>query len=482
MPRSRNPILLDWFNVTYRSVILTILAAVVLLVAGGGYWYHHTRVRPKNEASAAITRATQRLAEADRLEGGDDRVREAVANASIALGEARSAFDGREYDVALQAALRSENLSIKAIDLLRGRDSSTYVRFLRIEGDVKVKLSGEFAWESADVKMLLRTGDQVKTSSAASAQILYFDGTKTTIQPGSLLEIRDLYLDPVTKVRRVREKLTWGEVQASTQERNVDGSFHEVATEVAAARSEEQGEYRVAYDREQKTASFDVFNGRVEVSSSDRRESLNAGERILSSSEGRLSAKELLPAVPRLQSPSDQRVFVYEDPAAAEMTLRWEPVRGADRYRLAISDKTLFTNALYDAERGDTSAVISGIESGSYYWKVAAISRAGVQGPFSEVRRFRVTSQKIRDRGDNTPPPLEITDSVLTGPMLIVNGRTEPGAVLWIENEKTDVYDDGRFYAVVRLRKEGWNEIEFLAQDASGNETRRVHKAYVETY
>jgi hypothetical protein len=66
--------------------------------------------------------------------------------------------------------------------------------------------------------------------------------------------------------------------------------------------------------------------------------------------------------------------------------------------------------------------------------------------------------------------------------MLIVNGRTEPGALLWIDSEKTDVYDDGKFYAVIRLRKEGWNEIEFVSQDASGNEKRVRHRAYVETY
>ena len=54
---------------------------------------------------------------------------------------------------------------------------------------------------------------------SGSAQLIYFDGTVTTIQPGSLLEIRDLFEDPVTKVRRVKEKLNFGEVKSSTQPR-----------------------------------------------------------------------------------------------------------------------------------------------------------------------------------------------------------------------------------------------------------------------
>ncbi len=480
---SRNTIVLDWFNVTYRSVITTALVVAVLVGGGGWYWHYHTRVEPRAEAASAIARATARLSEASRLTSPDDRVDQARANARTALEEARSAFELGQYDVALQAALRSEQLSIRAIGLVRGKGQEpTLVRFLRIEGDVKVKLAGEFAWQQADPKMLLRVGDQVKTSSAASAQVLYFDGSKTTIQPGSLLEIRDLYEDPVTKVRRVREELSWGEVEASSQKRNVEGSYHEVSTAVATARATDEGEYRVAFEQGSKKASFDVFSGTVEVASESRRERLQGGERILSTSNGRLSAKELLPGVPRLVSPQDQRVFVYDDPASAQMALTWEPVAGAVRYRLAVSDKTLFTEPLYDEERGGTTVPVSGIEPGAYYWRVAAISAAGVQGPFSEVRRFRVTSQKIRDKSDTTPPPLELTDSVLTGPMLIVNGKTEPGALLWIENEKTDVYDDGTFYAVVRLRKEGENKVQFVAQDASGNESRLTYRAYVETY
>ena len=66
--------------------------------------------------------------------------------------------------------------------------------------------------------------------------------------------------------------------------------------------------------------------------------------------------------------------------------------------------------------------------------------------------------------------------------MVIVNGRTEPGSTLWIDNEKIDVDDDGTFYAVVRLRKEGLNEIRFVAQDTAGNETELVRSTYVEMY
>jgi hypothetical protein len=186
--------------------------------------------------------------------------------------------------------------------------------------------------------------------------------------------------------------------------------------------------------------------------------------------------------VPRLIAPTDQRVFVYDDPSRETTTLSWDKVPGTAKYHLLIADRLLFSRPLYDDFRTDTVVVIDAIPSGTYFWKVSAESLSGAEGPFSEVRSFRVTSQRIRDAGDKTPPKLEILEPVQTGPMLIINGKTEPGALLWIDGEKVDVYDDGSFYAVVRLRKEGVNEVVFEAQDAAGNKARVTKRALVESY
>jgi hypothetical protein len=313
-------------------------------------------------------------------------------------------------------------------------------------------------------------------------QLIYFDGTKTIIKPGSLLEIREIREDPATKVRRVTEKLNWGEVLASTQKRNVDGSFHEVSTEKVSARSEGVGEFRISSDKESKASAVDVFNGRLKVASGGRVENVESGERIRADAGGRLQAKEVLPGVPRLVAPADQKIFVHEDPSKVATTLAWEAIPGTPRYHLMISDKLLFTEALYDADRAETSVLIDGIQPGEYYWKVAAVTPAGIRGPYAEPWRFRVTTHTLQDKADTTPPVLEITENVQSGPMLILNGRTEPGALLWVDNEKVDVTDDGTFYAVIRLRKEGVNEVLLQAQDASGNVKKLTRRAYVEPY
>jgi hypothetical protein len=197
---------------------------------------------------------------------------------------------------------------------------------------------------------------------------------------------------------------------------------------------------------------------------------------------GQLQAKEVLPGVPRLVAPADQKIFVHEDPSKASTTLSWDKTQGAARYHLVISDRLLFTAALYEADRLETTVQLEGIQRGEYYWKVASVTAAGIRGPYSEPWRFRVSTQSLHDQEDTTPPILEITENVQSGPMLILNGRTEPGALLWVDNEKVDVTDSGTFYAVVRLRKEGVNDISLMAQDASGNVRKLNHRAYVDPY
>ena len=473
----------EWFNVTYRSVF-SLVAILVLALAGGvGYWYYFYIYQPKAAAGEALWRAESRFREASGLERADDRLTEVVASARVALDEARTGFGSMRFDEARAAAIRSENLSLQAIGMVKGRGAdSERVRFYRIEGDVRVKKVGQFSWDAANHKMDLHEGDQIKTSSSGSAQVIFFDGTITTIRPGSLYLIREVSENPETKVRRVREELSFGELNASTQDQNVEGSYHEVAAGEVEARSEDAAEFRIRAEEGRKGAAFDVFQGQIEVASSSRRENVVAGERIRAGADGKLNDKEVLPGVPLLVSPRDQRVFVLDAQSPESIALSWDPIPGAAGYHLMISDRALFTEPLYDDRREGTQAVIGEVAEGSYHWRVAAIGSNGIEGPFSAPRRFRVSGQKILDRTDKQPPQLEISEFVSFGPMVVVNGRTEPGATLWVEGEKVDVFESGQFSTVVRLRREGVNEVRFVAQDPAGNETELVKTTYVELY
>ena len=156
----------EWFNVSYRSVF-SVVALVVLAVGGGiGYWYYFHIHTPRAMASEAIEKAEGRFAEASTLESPDERLTEVVGGAQVALREARESYGSLRFDEARAAAIRSENLSLQAVGMVKGNGvEAQKVRFYRIEGDVRVKKAGQFSWDPANPKMELQEGDTIKTSS-----------------------------------------------------------------------------------------------------------------------------------------------------------------------------------------------------------------------------------------------------------------------------------------------------------------------------
>ena len=66
------------------------------------------------------------------------------------------------------------------------------------------------------------------------------------------------------------------------------------------------------------------------------------------------------------------------------------------------------------------------------------------------------------------------------GSIVILTGRTEPGASVEVNGEDALVNADGGFNKTVQLAAEGWSFIEIRARDAWGNETVRKQRVYVE--
>jgi hypothetical protein len=113
---------------------------------------------------------------------------------------------------------------------------------------------------------------------------------------------------------------------------------------------------------------------------------------------------------------------------------------------------------------------------------VSALDTRGTQSAFSEIRRFKVSPARARTAEDRDPPALQLSEFLPSGHLLIINGRTEPGAALTIEGQAIDVYDDGTFTAVVRMKHEGTNEVTIVAQDSAGNENRQRRSVFVESF
>ena len=473
--RQNTPILLDWATISYRSIMRGVVYLVLLLAMGGVFYYLRAarRTTPEELALQEINRAERMYREAQA--SADASSARVIESAGKILESARLSYERKDFLEARAAAQQSESFSQK---ILEGSSGEAFTaKIYKYEGDVKIKRARQFVWDDISANTALRVGDQIKTAGNGSAQIIYFDGTITTINPGSLLEIRELFEDPTTRVRKVREKLTWGGVSATMPGANVAGSFHEVSTDSATARAVERSEFHVAYDAQTKKTSTEVESGSAQVQTGDKSLTLKPLERM-EVTEGQVITRVKLPAAPPLLEPADQRVFLRDDPTTETTTLRWSKVTGGDRYRLQIARTGLFADLLLDkSDIRSASVAIPGLLEGNYYWRVSVIDGTNVESPFSETRKFKVASAREPHTDDSTPPPLEIADFLPSGHLVILNGRTEPGAVLSV-----DGYDDGAFTAVVRLKRDGMNQVEIVSQDSAGNTTRVRRSVYVESF
>ena len=167
-----------------------------------------------------------------------------------------------------------------------------------------------------------------------------------------------------------------------------------------------------------------------------------------------------------------------------ETQIAWRPVRGAARYALEISRSPLFaTKLIADDERTKPSARLGLRGEGVFYWQVAAIDSEGARGAWSEPRSFRVASvPKPGETEDTTPPGLQIEDMQSYGSLVIVSGRTEPGATVQINDEQVSVQNDGAFSKTIQMTQVGFAIIRIVATDAWDNPTEVKRRVFIDSF
>jgi hypothetical protein len=247
------------------------------------------------------------------------------------------------------------------------------------------------------------------------------------------------------------------------------------------ATSADRSDFEVAYDKDRESTQVEVFAGRARLSAgSSAPVEVATAQRATVDREAKVSPIEALPPSPVLLTPVDQKIFLLRDDKPPAVDLMWEPVESAMGYRLQIAAQPLFSEPIADMNPlRSTAATLPDVGEGGYYWRVAALFGNGTEGPYSQVRKFKVVSGRVAQAGDTTPPPVQIENFLVFASQVIVRGRTEPGALLTVGGQRVDVYDDGSFTTVVPLKHEGTNRVLFVAQDMAGNENRLERSATV---
>ena len=347
--------------------------------------------------------------------------------------------------------------------------------FIFVEGDVSLQTAGRSTFEPARQRETLFEGDFIKTGRAGSAEIMFSDGTLYTVRPGSLFEVRR---PKSSEAGGSQVKMISGAINVYTAASNST-----IATDAATAAIEKES--RVALDVEagEKT-QVTTFRGRATVSTgketvvlSDRENESTAAPRPASS-----PPRRSFPSRPNRLLPADNRI--YDLKTGDEIDLKWSAVPKAQRYRIQISRSRLFVPDATEVDldnRIEDFVRVKVSREGSYFWRVAAIDGNGNPSDWSIVRRFRMLTEPPRTGLGGPPPKLSISPPQQMGNLFLIFGKTDPGAIVTVNAEPADVEPDGSFKKTITIDHEGYATLVIKAVDASGNETVKPVKVFVES-
>ena len=466
----------DWYLISIDRLKQVGLVVLILLLGAAGYWFHQqAKGNPRSNAESAIADARQAL---NALASSKDFSvhRPEFDRAQRKLEEANTLFGGAKYVEAQGAAVESQTISRTAVS--GGGDRENDAQFLNVEGDVKYQKGSSGDWKNADTRAPLFNGDWVKTGDHSSAELIFSNNSIYTVGSNALLEIYS-QLNPATSKKTNEVKMQVGSVEVATTD---DQST--VRTPGTRVVVESDSTTHVGVDRNQSTAVV-TTKGSTEVTSTAGGEAvkLASGEKVSATAGGNISPVKKLLMPPAILSPADNQVFQMTGDLRVEFA--WDTQQNATGYVLQVSRSRLFSTLEINSKRQNTTARAKVTSEGSFYWRVASIGPDGDTGPFSTFRRFRVSGGQRAGTtavtADREPPKLQLNKPYsIGGPFFMIEGTTEPGATVFINDEEVDVESNGHFKKLVSFNKTGANAVVVKAIDPAGNQTVKSETVFVE--
>jgi hypothetical protein len=462
----------DWYKVSVDTLRGWGIFVLLLATAGAGYigfraWEHYAIQR---EAARAIDDARvlfQRLRSEHSLAGFKTEYDAAWAG----IEEARGLYAKSRFDDALAKADRSREMLLSLLDASKQSRDEGEAQFIAVQGRVEYRRADRSEWEQARGRVMLRPGDYVKTGASGSAEIMFGDGTLYTVRSDTLFLVSARTAGQQGK----RVQLQYGWINLNTAQ---NGS--RVATPQAEAVVSDQSEAVVSYDENKREGRFSTYRGKMQVTSGTEVREVAALQTVHQAA-GKLGTTESLPPAPRITRPAENADFDYD--SQKQLKLGWDPVPGGERYALQVSRNRLFVDNVIDAPERKTTAATLGIQGeGIFLWRVAAVAKDNVRGPWSAPARFRIGSGRAgAGSGDKEPPELQVQEVQSYGSIFIVSGHTEPGATVTINDESVTVQADGAFTKTIQLAQPGWAFLDVKAADASGNQATHRARVFVES-
>jgi hypothetical protein len=451
-----------------RFALFVVLAA---MIAGGLLYYLH---EPASVKAERVLQRASALQEEVRRAGITEGLTGEYDQASRLLDEARADFERRDYPPCIA---RGEEAR-QRLELLAGLLTREFVgsgRVVSLQGRVEVQRANQSGWETAKEGQRLYDGDFIKTAPDSSADVLFSDGTVYRVGADSLLEVH--------RGARGGKEASGGEVKVRVGQVNVYTVTNPSLIVTDAARAEVDRDSRAGVEvLDDSSTTVAAYAGRARVTgAAGGGIELAPQQAVRAASDGKLGQRRAVPDVPAPEEPRANAMVSLDN--ADRVELRWRPVAGSTAYHLQVARSRLF-NAPFEVDtqgRKANSATLRILRPGTYYWRVAALGSERVRSEWSPPRAFKAFSgARIEELADTSPAKLAVQRPTQMGHFFLVQGVTEPGAVVTVNGEAVAVAGDGSFKKAVMFNREGWNTIVVRATDPAGNTSEYRESVLVE--
>jgi hypothetical protein len=345
--------------------------------------------------------------------------------------------------------------------------------FTNIDGAVKVKKAASNSWVNADYSLPLEKGDVVQTSSEGVAKVVFADGTNYTVKQDSLIVIEENSLNE-SQQTKVAVQVTTGTVDLTTATYK-QGSSSSVRVAGAEAHFSPESSAEVRNDPRADEQQILVKKGSGEVQRGEEVVTLGGYEKVSFKSDSKQMTKEKEIAPPTLMSPSNM-LPIFGGPSQT-VVFEWTPVTNARNYHLRVSRNPFFSSVVMEKRVAVTQIKASGLAEGPYYWVVQAVDAQGKESVESEKNRFQI----IAKGAENAGLALQIEPFIQHGHVMEIKGCTEPGARVLVNSEEVPlVGPDGCFDYFTSPLPNGENVITLTAQNAKGAVNTQTKKVVIQ--
>lgn len=342
--------------------------------------------------------------------------------------------------------------------------ANTQAKFVNLDGRVQIKKVNSVQWVDADYRSTLDKGDLIQTGSDGAARITFADTTSYTIKADTLVTVEEnnVTRDQATTAVRINT----GAVDLSTA--SSPNSHTAVSVEDTVAQIRPNSRATVKSDPQSKEAEFTIASGSAQVQRGGEKVELGQWQRANVRAGSPISTSDVL-APPDLTEPLNLAPIITQVPKSTAIHFEWRPVKDAVNYNLRVSTTAMFTKLVKDLKVSGTSADVSGLDAGDYFWNVTAVDSKKQTSEISETFKFTIVVQ-----GKSQEMMLEIGGTQLHGRVAEVFGKTEPGAALIINGQPVpNIGSDGNFRYFTEPLDPGEHTIVIVGQNRRGGTAKQ---------